>query len=418
MTPRNFFVWALLTVLVCVGMFAPVDALAQVALDPTWTAVGLAGMAGQQRIKRLIQTLPYTLNGQVVFQNLPRNYDAEGYMVQISGSFTTPVALPAGSNTFKPALRTDSPFGLMPRVELIAEGRQTLVSCPAYVLGIANVWRRRAWYSANDANTFGQVQSPGLVRNTATASTALVENVTTPFVGTFMIDLQSIMGMRAKDSVFRTGGLQTLELKITTSDSASLFYQPGATLLTTPFSAPAIGATLAATLASVVVLNGVTISLFSVELQELLGDNEQTSLPGYIKRISHQDVPIAAANVNLEVQIPTDNYMEALILSSRIGGEGVDTIINNIQLKRGVDVRLNLLDNQLAALNERDYNHPRFAGEYIADLMTSGAVYDKIADAWNLQGGADTRVALDVSNPGNNVIVGVTSIEYIPLRAG
>lgn len=423
MNIRTFALLAACAALCAFGMVASPDALAypyhlSIPNPETWVSVGLAGMAGQQRIKRLIASQPFVANSQVVFQNLPRNYDAEGYMVQISGSITTPVALPAGSNTFKPALRTDSPFGLIPRVELIAEGRQTLVSCPAYVLGIANVWRRRAWYSPMDANTFAQVQTPGLTRNVATASTALVENVTLPFVGTFFIDLQSINGMRAKDSAFRTGGLQTLELKLTTSDSSGLFYQPGATLLTTPFSAPAIGATLAATLGTVVVLNPTTVRLFSCELQELLGANEQTSLPGYVKRISHQDVPIASANSNLEIQLPTDNYMEAIILSSRIGGEGVDTIINNIQLKRGVDVRLNLVDNDLMALNERDYSHPRFPGEYVCDLMTSGAVYDKIADAWNLQGGADTRVALDVSNPGANVIVGVTSIEYIPLRTG
>lgn len=374
-------------------------------------------MAGQQRIKRFVQQQAFVSNGQMIFANLPRNYDIEGYGIRISGSITTPVALPAGSNTFKPALRTDSPFGLIARVDLVAEGRTTIFSVPGYVLGIANVWRRRMWYSPMDANTFGQAQTPGLVRNAATATTALSENATLNFVGTLFLDLQTVNGLRAKDSIFRTGGLQTLELRLQTSDQTALFYQPGATLLTTPFSAPAIGATLAATLAANVTLGATTVEVFECELQELVNPGEAVPQPGFVKRWSHQDVPIAAANQNLEVQIPTDNFVQAIILSARIGNEGSDTIITNAQLKRGVDVRLNLTGQEIIALNERDYSHPRFAGEYILDVMTSGAVYDKIADAWNLQGGADTRVALAVQNPGANVVVGVTTLEYIPLKA-
>lgn len=374
-------------------------------------------MSGQQRIKRFIAQQPFVANGIVSFPNLPRNYDVESYAIRLSGSFTTPATIPVGSNAFKAALRTDSPFGLITRIDFIAEGRQTLYSVPGYVLGIANAWRRRTWYSAMDANTFNRTQSPGLVRNAATASTAEVENATTAFEGVFYLDLQQIMGMRAKDTVFRTGGLQTLEIRIVTSDSTGLFYQPGATSLTTPFPAPAIGATLNATFGAQVTLGATIIELFSEELQELVGPNETVSMPGYVTRWSHQDVPIAAANNNLQIQIPTDNYLKALIITPRVGGEGQDNIITNVQLSRGVDVRVNLPWNELTAFNERDYPGPRFPGVGIADPMTSGAVYDKTADAWNLQGGADTRLILAVQNPGANVIVGVTAVELIPLRA-
>lgn len=372
----------------------------------------------QQRIKRIIATaVPFVPNGIVPIQ-LPRNYDIETLGIRVSGSWTLPVALATGSNGFKPAMRTDSPYGLFPRVEIVVEGRQTIFSVPAPVLGMANFWRRRQYYAITNVDTYNHTQNPGLVRNVATASSVLTENTTITFEGTFYIDFQSIMGMRPKDTNLRAGGLQTLVLNLICSDLTGLLYQPGATLLTTPFSPPAIGATLPAnSVANLGTLNATTIDVFDLELEELRSATGAMSVPGFTQRWSNQNVALPANNAAQEVLLPTDNFISAILLRANIGGEPQEGIFGaNIIARRGTDQRIALPALDLAAINERDYMHQRFPGFYALDFAHSGGVRTKLSDMWNVQGGADTRLVMPVINSGTNVNVDVTTIEYIPIR--
>lgn len=371
----------------------------------------------QQRIKRIIAAgVPFVANS-IIPLPLPRNYDIETLGVRVSGSWTLPVTLATGSNGFKPAVRTDSPFGLFPRVEVSVEGRQTIFSVPGPIIGMANVWRRRQFYSITNIDTFNHGQNPGLTRNVATASTALVENTTVTFEGTFFIDFQSLMGMRPKDSNLRTGGLQTLFLNLITSDITGLLYQPGATLLTTPFSAPAVGATLPAnSVGNLGTLNATTIDLFDLELEELRSATGSMSVPGFTQRWTNQNVALLANNAALETMLPTDNFIGTIIVRPNVGGEPVEGILSNLIARRGTDQRVSLPALDLAAINERDYSHQRFAGFYFLDFMHSGAINTKLADLWNVQGGADTRLVLSNIVSGANVNADVTVIEYIPIK--
>lgn len=376
-------------------------------------------MRAQQRLKRIIQqAIPFVANSQIPLQ-LPRNYDIETLAIRIAGSWTLPVALATGSNGFKPAMRFDAPFGLISRAEVILEGRQTIFSVPMRILGMANPWRSRQYYTNADANTFSQTQTPGLTRNVATASTVLVENTTISFFGIAYIDFQNIAGVRPKDTNVRSGGLQTFDLRLTTSDLTGLLYQPSATVLTTPFAAPAIGATLPAnSVANLGTLNATTIDVFDVELEELRDKNDQLSVPGFVQRWTTQTVPVAAANNQLEVLLPTDNFIGAIILAPTIGNEAVDTLFangQNIIARRGTDQRIALPWQMLSGLNERDYTHQRFVGYNFLDFTTSGGRNTKIADAWNVQGGADTRLVLPVQNPGANVSADVITCELMPV---
>lgn len=401
----NFIALAVVMGAYALGIIAPSEA---------GTGAVMVALATQQRIRRTIFQQAFATNSQISIP-LGRNYDYEAIAIRISGTATLPVALPAGSNGFKPALRSDAPCGLISNVQLIVEGRNTLVNVPFHVLNQANFRRPRNYFAMTSVDTYGATQHPGLVRNVATASSVLTENTAINFEATAFIDLQMILGARAKDSVLRSGGLQQLELRLTTTDSTGLFYQPGATLLTTPFAAPAVGATLGATVASTVVLSNVNIYVSDAEIQEIGDQNGAVSVPGYSQRWSYQEVNVASANSNFELPLPTDNFIGGVILHSKISNESVDGIITNAILRRGVDVRYNAVIRDIIAANERDYRHPRFAGYYYLDLMGSGAVYEKIADAWNVQGGADTRLAMTLQNPGNNVTVGATTIELLPL---
>jgi hypothetical protein len=371
----------------------------------------------QQRIKRRISVgAAFVTNGVVSFQ-LPRNYDVETVGVRIAGSWTLPAALATGSNGFKPVLRSDAPFGLIQRVEVVLEGRQTIVSVPARILAMANVWRRRQYFAMTNVDTYGQTQNPGLVRNVATASSVLTENTTINFTGTFYIDFQAIMGVRPKDTNLRAGGLQTFELRLITSDLTGLLYQPSATLLTTPFSPPAIGATLPAnTTANLGTLNATTIDIFDLELEELKSGTGQMSVPGFVQRWTNQNIALGANNAALETLLPTDNFIGAIIIAPTIGNEAQDNVVTDVIARRGTDQRISLPAPDLIALNERDYMHQRFAGYMIADFMHSGATRTKLADMWNVQGGADTRLVTAINQSGANVNMDVTTVEYIPVK--
>ena len=73
----------------------------------------------------------------------------------------------------------------------------------------------------------------------------------------------------------------------------------------------------------------------------------------------------------------------------------------------------------LRGLGNLDYDWQLQPGHYVLDIMGAGNQFVKISEAWNLQGGADTRVGVDVvAKNGTTSTMDITTVEYIPLRAG
>src|SRR5262249_49328897 len=155
---------------------------------------------------------------------LPRNYDLESIYVTITGTVNYPAALVAA------CVRSDAPFGLFTRVEVVAEGRQTIFSVPGYILAMANERRHRRPTYRERFESFSNMQQPPLVYTSPT--TTMPVSTSVAFAGTLAIDFQNIGGYRPKDTNFRTGGLQTFDLKLTLGDLPSLFY--GAAASATP----------------------------------------------------------------------------------------------------------------------------------------------------------------------------------------
>src|SRR3954471_21722819 len=111
----------------------------------------------QQRLKRIIQSGIAFQKNSTISVPLPRNYDIETLAISVRGSLISPVtAFVAGSNGFTPAIRFDAPYGLIPRVEVILEGRQTIFSVRMRILGMANMWRRRPYFYNTNVDTFNE----------------------------------------------------------------------------------------------------------------------------------------------------------------------------------------------------------------------------------------------------------------------
>lgn len=359
--------------------------------------------AGQQRIKREVFNGAWAANTVLTVQ-MPRNYDIETIYVTITGTVNYPAALVAA------VVRNDAPYGLFNRVELIAEGRQTLFSVPGYVLGMSNIRRHKRATYRERFETFQAAQQYPLVYTSPT--TTMPVSTSVPFSGMIAIDLQNIAGVRPKDTNLRSGGLQTLDLKLTLSDLTSLFYPAAATA--TPFAAPTIGA--------LPVLTGYTLTPTAIivavaELQEMQNAKSQISTPTFVQRWSHADYNLPAVQNDFPMLLPTDNFIGAVFATTKQSGESVNGLISRLKLARGVDVRYNWTATMLQAIGQEDYDWSLPAGHYIADLMGAGAPSIKISDAWNAQGGADTRAFADVLVGNAFTNLGLTVVEYLPLRA-
>jgi hypothetical protein len=362
----------------------------------------------QQRIKRLVQSQAWAAN-QVLTVPLPRNYDLESVYITITGTENYPAALVAA------CVRSDAPYGLIQRVEVIAEGRQTLISVPGYMLGMMNIRRHNRPTYLERAESWNNHQNPPLVYTSPTSSMPVSTSV--PFAGTFIIDFQNIMGFRPKDTNFRTGGLQTLDLKLTFADQPSMFY--GAASSVTPFAAPALNS-------STPTLTGYTMTPGTVyvdlsEIQELADPKTgQISSPTSTQRWSNQQINLPAVQNNLQTLLPTDNFVGMVLLNTKIGTESVNGMLSGFRLQRGIDVRYNLDEPVVRALMQRDYDYVLQKGLYAMDLMMSGNQFGKMSETWNLQGGADTRIGVDViaAGAGTTSTADITTCEYIPLRAG
>lgn len=361
----------------------------------------------QQRIRRIVQQQTFVAGGVLTFQ-MPRNYDAESIYITIQGSVTYPATL------VNAAVRGDAPYGLLNKVELIVEGRQTLFSVPGFVLGMNNIRRHKRATYRERVETYNTHQAFPLAYVSPTS--AMSVSTTQNFSGTMCIDLQNIAGYRPKDSNLRTGGMQTLDLKLTCGQLTDLFYPLAAAPTSTPFAAPNPGAALPALTGYV--LNATTVTVCVSEMQELANAQGKISSPTTTFRWSNQTINVTATNSNLEVLLPTDNFIANIFLTSKIGGESVDGIISNVILRRGVDVRYNLPIATISALCQLDYDAAMQPGHYVCDLAAAGNNNLMMSQSWNLQGGADTRVALNLISASATTTVDVTTCEIIPLRQG
>jgi hypothetical protein len=362
----------------------------------------------QQRVKRIVQSQAWAVN-TVTTIPLPRNYDIESVYITFTGTENYPGVLVAA------VIRGDAPFGLLSRVEIIAEGRQTLFSVPGYILGMNNVRRHRRPTYRERFETFSTHQQPPLVYTAPTTTMPISTSV--PFAGTICIDLQNIQGFRPKDTNLRSGGLQTLDLKLTWADQPQLFYPAASSA--TPFAAPALNSSLPA-------LTGYTITPGTVfvdisEVQELADPKSgQISSPTSTQRWSNQQINLPAVQNNLQTLLPTDNFVGMVLLAAKVSGESQNGMFSGVRLQRGVDVRYNMDEQVVRALMQLDYDYQLQPGHYALDLMGSGNQFVKISEAWNLQGGADTRIGVDVTaaGAGTTSTLDITTVEYIPLRAG
>ena len=317
-------------------------------------------MGAQFRIKRRIAQVAVTENGQATY-DIPRGYDIEGIHLRLAGDV---VVTTAGA-----AVRAEAPTQLIKRVELIADGKNTLVSVPFVMLNKGNVFRKQ----------LGKLTPP----SAAAIATYSVE-------ADGMIDFALVDGIRPKDSSLRTYGMSLLQMRFTFGQAEDLF-----------------------TGAPVGTLTGMYVEISLVEcVEERDAKGDFVTKPIALKKVAYQDINVAASNANQEIVLPVGNGMRGVILRAEINGEPSDAVINNIILQSGVDVQFNLPAKVAKRINEHDYELTMPVGFYVADMMKFGPSDVKLADVWDLTRASEAKLVLDVTG-GAGYKVTVETIEFI-----
>jgi len=327
-------------------------------------------MGKQFRVIRKIASVPITANGFAT-QDLPRDYDYEYIGLRIAASLQV-----TGAAT---SVRAESPCQLVPRVEVVADGKNNLFSAPFWYTSLGNVRR-------------SLTQSGG--RATTPPSGTGVATYAVEALG--FIDFATLDGVRPKDSNFRSRGLSLFQLRLTFGAAGDAF----------------VGGTVAFSGSPVV-------DVYAVQMvEETDAAGAFMSSPMALRKVSYQEQAFAASNANAEFRLPAGNLIRSVFVrtdGSTTAGEPSTAVLNNLTLQNGIDVRLNLSAANLRGLNNGQFGAVT-AGYYLADLMrqeSSGNAM--LSNLWDVTGASEPKAILDVTGAANVKVQAVTE-EYI-LRA-
>ena len=330
-------------------------------------------MARQFRIFRNIATVPVQA-GNFATVDLPRGYDYETLFVRLTGGVQV-------TTLFAGGVRAEAPCQAISRLEVIADGRNTLHSAPMWFDTLGSYDRRAL-------NNGARYTTPP---SAATVATYQVEALAS-------IDFMLIDGVRAKDSNLVTQGYQLFQLRMTFGNPADLF-GPGA---------------------GVGVFNNLNAEVFSSELVEIPSADGTRSLPITAKKVSYQEIPVPSSNVNQEVRLPAGNLIKSVLVRTEgqaVAGEPSIAMLNTLNVFSGVDVRMRLSGGQVRMKNNQDYGY-MFPGYYVFDAMNNGTNDGaRLTEAWDVTNQAEPKIAVDIVGGTNNKMQTVVT-EFLAIPQG
>jgi len=325
-------------------------------------------MSKQFRIKRTYSQIAVVAGGFATI-DLPRGYDYETLYLRINGTVQVTTAFTS--------VRAEAPCQVVSRVEVIADGRNTLFSAPF-------------WFTA-----FGSYDRAGALANGARVTTppsgAAIASYAVEAVGT--VDFMNVDGERTKDSNFRTDGLQLFQLRLTFGNPGDMFVGAGVAAYTT-----------------------MSVEITTTETVELPDAQGARTNPAALKKTSYQEIAIPSTNANQEVRLPAGNMIKSVVVRT----EGVSTAgepqigaLNNLQVFSGVDVRHNVKSGSIRALNNADYGYI-LPGYYIVDLARNGSPGSHLSELWDVTQQAEPKISMDIT-AGAAVKAQVVTTEFLAL---
>lgn len=312
-------------------------------------------MSKQYRVSQKIGNVAITANG---FQSidLPRDSDYEAIGLRIVASLQV-TALAA-------SVRAEAPSQLVPRIQVIADGKNVLFNAPFFATGLGNFLR-----SGKDENARAITPPSGVA-------------VATYAVEAFgLIDFCTPDGVRPKDSNFRSVGLSLFQAVFNFGAAGDAF----------------VGGTVAFS-------GNPIIEVYALKCVEGVDEAGNMTKPIALKKVSYQEVALLASNPNLEVRLPAGNLVRSVFVRTEgatTAGEPDVLTLNNMALQNGLDTRMNLSAGAVRAVNNMQFGKIT-PGYYIHDFMRQGmGGNNMMANLWDVTGPAEPKAILDVTGSAN-----------------
>lgn len=325
-------------------------------------------MAKQYTLIRKIGTQNVTAGGFVA-QDLPRDHDYSSVMLRLSGS--------AQVTVLATSVRAEAPLQWIPRIQVIAEGKNMIQNAPAWFYSMGNLAR-----GAKDPSARATTPPSGVA-----VATYAVEAL-------MFIDFATIDTIKPKDSNFRAYGLSLFQLQMQFGNPGDIF----------------VGGTVA--------FSGTpTVEIFSCNcVEERDAAGKYIDSPAFIKKVSFQELSAVNSNAGLEARLPAGNLVRSVFVRTEgntTAGEPQVGTLNNLILQNSNDVRLNLTSAQLRAKNNGEFGYVQ-AGYYVGDLVTTGGHGNNfLGNLWDVGGASEPKAILDVTGSANGKVQVVTT-EMIP----
>jgi len=246
-------------------------------------------MAAQIRTQQFIRQVAFQ-PGAVVSMEIPRMADIESLVVDFSGTFT----YPAGATG---ALKSLGPQALIQRVELICDGKITVISAPGWTFGYAS---DRTFEGSGGGST--------------TQMTVPAANAAGTFSAQLYVDLMQFDGFRPKDSNLRVRSFSIVELKITFGNWTDCFV-----------NAASVPTVYAGTL--------------TVDGNLCTEADPETAKPKFVVKRTSQTIDATSSNSSFQINLPAGNAIRALKFFTHVNGVANDTILKNMAVTNGIDTR-------------------------------------------------------------------------------
>lgn len=324
----------------------------------------------QFRIQRTVSVVPVVSGGSATY-DLPRGYDYESLYLRLYGQLQI-----TGAAT---AVRAEAPCQAVQRVEIIADGRNTIYSAPF-------------WYSVfGNHSRSGQTENGA--RYTTPPSGVGIAAYNVEAGGT--VDFATMDGERPKDSNFRTSGLQLFQVRFTFGTAADCWVGGAGHTFGT----------------------GLNVEISTEELVELEDPTTKAQTkPGVLAKTSYQEFSITATNNNQEIRLPAGNLIKSITVRTEGGvtaGEPATNQLNKLLAFSGVDTRLSMSAGALRMKNNNDMGYI-LPGYYIADFTRNGSPSARLSELWDVTRQAEPKISLDVTGFANGKAQAVVR-EYIGL---
>lgn len=319
----------------------------------------------QMRILRRVAVVPVTAGGFATV-DLPRDYDYESVFLRVTGGLQVTAAATS--------VRADSPCQIVPRVEIVADGKNNLFSAPF-------------WATCLGAFAKRPIMQNGARAVTPPSGTAIA---TYTVEANGVIDFMTADGVRPKDSNFRSSGLSLFQLRMVFGNAGDCF----------------VGGT--------VNYSNMNVEIYIQQLIEVPDATGQLTSPVALKKVTYQELALTSSNANQEVRLPAGNNIKSVLIrtdGSVTAGEPSTTVLNNAMLAAGVDVRYNLTGAQIRSKNNLDYGYVP-AGYYMLDVTAKAEAGINLTDLWDVTGASEPKLVLDVMG-GANVKMQAVITEFL-----